>query len=321
MPHATKGRKVALVGCGLVGSTTAFALMQSGLFSEMVLIDRNENRAQGEALDIAHGMPFARPLSLYAGSYQDAADAALIIISAGANQQPGETRRDLVNKNVAIFKEIIPNIMKFGFEGILLIVSNPVDILTYAALKLSGLPHNQVMGSGTVLDTARFQYILAQHLGVDPRNVHAHIIGEHGDSEIALWSTANVSGIAVNDFCEMRGHFKHDESMQRIAEDVRTSAYEIINQKGATYYGIALSIQRICESIIRDEKHILSVSNYQSKGLYSDEDIVLSLPAVVGRAGIECRVPFPMNEDEEKALKISAATLKKIIDQLDLHTA
>ena len=179
-------RKAAIIGCGFVGSSTAFTLMQSGLFSEMVLIDVDRDRAEGEALDIAHGMPFASPMSIYAGDYEDAADADIAIITAGAAQKPGETRLDLVHKNVAIFKSIIPQLTGAGFDGIMLVVSNPVDVLTYAALKLSGLPANRVIGSGTVLDSARFKYILGQHLGVDPRNVHARIIGEHGDSELAV---------------------------------------------------------------------------------------------------------------------------------------
>ena len=212
MAKAANNRKVAFVGCGFVGSATAFALMQSELFTEMVLIDVDRDRAEGEALDIAHGMPFAGPMNIYAGDYDDAADAAIIIVTAGANQQPGETRLDLVHKNVRIFKSIIPEIARRDYQGILLVVSNPVDILTHVALKLSGMPENRVIGSGTVLDTARFKYILGEHLGVDPRNVHARIIGEHGDSEIAAWSTANVSGIPVNDFCELRGHFDDAES-------------------------------------------------------------------------------------------------------------
>ncbi|RNL45057.1 L-lactate dehydrogenase [Paraeggerthella hongkongensis] len=318
MKKSVDGRKVAIIGCGFVGSATAFTLMQSGLFSEMVLVDVDRNRAEGEALDISHGMPFASPMNIYAGDYDDLADAAIVVVTAGANQQPGETRLDLVHKNVGIFKSIIPEIAKRGFGGILLVVSNPVDILTYVALKLSGLPEDRVIGSGTVLDTARFKNILGEHLGVDPRNVHARIIGEHGDSEIAVWSLANVSGIPVNDFCEMRGHFEHEESMQRIAEDVKNSAYEIIAKKKATYYGIAMAVKRICEAIVRDEKPILPVSNYQNGGEYGLDDVVLSLPAVVGKDGIEYRVPAPINEEELAALQASAAKLKDVIAELDL---
>ena len=197
-------------------------------------------------------------------------------------------------------------------------VSNPVDILTHVALKLSGMPEHRVIGSGTVLDTARFKYILGEHLGVDPRNVHARIIGEHGDSEIAVWSTANISGIPVNDFCELRGHFEHDESMQRIAEDVKNSAYEIIAKKKATYYGIAMSVKRICEAIVRDEKPILPVSNFQH-GVHGLRDVVLSMPAVVGKNGIEYQVPAPLSDDELARLHESAKALREVIDGLDLE--
>ncbi|MBR3456739.1 MAG: L-lactate dehydrogenase, partial [Selenomonadaceae bacterium] len=211
-------RKVAIIGCGAVGSASAFALMESGLFSEMVLIDAVQKRAEGEAVDISHGLPFAKPMKIYAGDYKDIADAYVIVVTAGAGQKPGETRLDLVKKNVGIFKSIIPQIVEYNKDGILLIVANPVDILTYAALKLSGFPENRVFGSGTVLDTARLKYMLGEHLRVDSRSVHATIIGEHGDSEIVAWSSANVSGVPVNDFCEMRGHFSHEESMKKIAD-------------------------------------------------------------------------------------------------------
>ena len=310
-------RKVAIVGCGFVGSASAFALMQSGLFSEMVLIDVDRDRAEGEALDIAHGMPFAAPMNIYAGDYADLADAGITVITAGANQAPGETRLDLVNKNVAIFKSIIPQIAELDYQGILLVVSNPVDILTYTALKLSGLPANRVFGSGTVLDTARFKYELGEHLGVDPRNVHAHIIGEHGDSEIAAWSLANVSGIPINDYCELRGHTNHSQNMENIAADVRDVAYRIIKKKRATYYGIAMTVKRICSAITRDEKSVLPVSNYLD-GDYGLNDIVLSMPAVVGVGGIEYKAPIPISENERQQLQASAAALRKVIDGLNL---
>ena len=318
MEREINNRKAAIIGCGFVGSASAFCLMQSGLFSELVLLDANRDKAEGEALDVAHGIPFARPMKIYAGDYDDIADAAIIIVTAGANQKPGETRLDLVQKNVGIFRSIIPEIAKRNFAGILLIVSNPVDILTYTAMKLSGLPEHRVIGSGTVLDTARFKYQLGEHLQVDPRSIHAFIIGEHGDSEIAAWSTANVSGIPVNDFCELRGHFEHDESMQRIAEDVKNSAYEIIAKKKATYYGIAMSVKRICEAIVRDEKPILPVSNFQN-GVHGLHDVVLSMPAVVGKNGIEYQVPAPLSPDELARLHESAKALREVIDGLDLE--
>ena len=310
-------RKAAMIGCGFVGSASAFALMQSGLFSELVLIDANHDKAVGEAMDIAHGLPFAGQMKIYAGDYDDIVDAAVIIVTAGAAQKPGETRLDLVNKNVNIFKSIIPEIAKRNYKGILLIVANPVDILTYTAVKLSGLPENRVIGSGTVLDTARLKYALGEHLEVDSRSVHSFIIGEHGDSEIVAWSSTNVSGIPVNDFCELRGHFNHEEAMHRIADDVKNSAYDIIEKKGATYYGIAMSVKRICECIMRDEKSILPISSMMH-GEYGISDICLSMPTVVGREGVETRVPIQLNEQEESALSASAEQLSKVAAQLDL---
>lgn len=305
-------RKAAVIGCGFVGSATAFSLMQSGLFSEIVLIDADMDRAEGEALDISHGVPFSRHMKIYAGTYEDIVDAAIIIITAGANQKPDETRLDLVHKNVAIFRSIIPEIAKRNCAGILLIVSNPVDILTYTAIKLSGFTENRVIGSGTVLDTARLKYELSEHLCVDSRSIHAFIIGEHGDSEIAAFSSANVSGIALSEFCEMRGHYDHEANTRQIAENVKNSAYEIIQKKKATYYGIASAIRRICEVIIRDEKSILPVSSMMH-GEYGIEDVVLSMPAIVGKYGIETRVPIDLSEEEIEDLKRSAQTLKEFV--------
>ena len=311
MSREVNPRKAAVIGCGFVGSATAFTLMQSRLFSELVLLDVNMEKADGEAKDIAHGIPFAGQMKIYAGTYDDAADAAIIIITAGANQKPGETRLDLVQKNTAIYQSIIPEIVKRDFGGILLIVSNPVDILTYVALKLSGLPEKRVLGSGTVLDTARIKYALGEHLGVDSRSVHSFIIGEHGDSEIAAWSSTNVSGIPLNEFCEMRGHFNHDAAMDAIAEKVKNSAYEIISKKQATYYGIAMSVKRICECIVRNERSILPVSAMMH-GEYGIEDITLSMPAIVGIGGVETHVPIALSEEEAEKLVESAKKLKEV---------
>ena len=312
--NCTNVRKVVMIGCGFVGAACSFAIMQSGLFSEMVLIDADKSKAEGEALDISHGVPFAKPIKIYAGDYDDIKDASLIIVTAGANQKPGETRLDLVKKNISIFKSIIPEIKKRDFNGVLLIVANPVDILTTVAQKLSGLPENKVIGSGTVLDTARLKYELGNHLNVDSRSVHAFIIGEHGDSEIAAWSSANVSGIPLNKFCEMRGHFNHDEAMKRIAENVKNSAYKIIEKKKATYYGVAMAVKRICEAIVRDEKSILPISSLM-KGDFGIEGISLSMPAIVGKDGVECLVPIQLNEEEISKLQQSAQTLKNTLSQ------
>ena len=317
MSSVINPRKVAIIGCGFVGSATAFTLMQSKLFSEMVLLDADYDKADGEAKDIAHGIPFSGQMKIYAGGYDDISDAAIIIITAGANQKPNETRLDLVKKNVRIYKSILPEIARRNYQGILLIVSNPVDILTYTALKLSGIPENRVIGSGTVLDTARLKYALSEHLNVDSRSIHSFIIGEHGDSEVAVWSSANVSGIPLHDFCEMRGHFEHEAAMKEIAENVKNSAYDIIAKKRATYYGIAMAVKRICECIVRDEKSILPVSTIMH-GEYGIEEIVLSMPAIVGAQGVENHVPISLNETEMEQLKISARALKEIAETLDL---
>ncbi|WP_372520757.1 L-lactate dehydrogenase [Candidatus Ruminimicrobiellum ovillum] len=315
--NCTNVRKVVMIGCGFVGAACSFAIMQSGLFSEMVLIDADKSKAEGEALDISHGVPFAKPIKIYAGDYDNIKDASLVIITAGANQKPSETRLDLVKKNISIFKSIIPEIKKRDFNGVLLIVANPVDILTTVAIKLSGLPENKVIGSGTVLDTARLKYELGNHLNVDSRSVHAFIIGEHGDSEIAAWSSANVSGIPLHKFCEMRGHFNHEEAMERIAESVKNSAYEIIEKKKATYFGVAMAVKRICEAIVRDEKSILPISSMM-KGDFGINGISLSMPAIVGKDGVECLVPIQLNEEEISKLQKSAKTLSDTLGQNEI---
>ncbi len=310
-------RKAVMVGCGFVGSASVFALMQSGLFSEIALIDANREKAEGEAMDISHGIPFASQMRIYAGNYDDVKDAGIVIVTAGANQQPGETRLDLVQKNVGIMKKIIPEISSRNFDGILLIVANPVDILTKVALELSGLPENHVIGSGTVLDTARLKYRLSEHLGVDSKSIHAFIIGEHGDSEIAAFSSANVSGVPLSNFCEMRGHFQHKEAEDEIAQKVKDSAYEIIQRKRATYFGVAMAVKRICEVIVRDEKAILPVST-SMHGAYGIKDVVLSMPCIVGADGIEAQVPIVLNDEETKKLQDSAKILRETLDTLEL---
>ncbi len=316
--HYVDSRKVAVIGCGFVGSTIAFALMQSGLFSEMVLIDVDKKKAEGEALDIGHGILYARPMKIWAGEYEDIADAAIVIITAGANQKPGETRLDLVHKNIGILRHIMPEVTKYNKTGIILMVANPVDILTYAALKISGLPENRVIGSGTVLDTARLKYEMGELLEVDSRGVHAFIVGEHGDSEIAAWSSANVSGVPLKDFCKIRSDIDSNkllkETTDEIAERVKNSAYEIIERKQATYYGIAMAVKRICEVIVRDEKSVLPISSMMH-GEYGLTDVVLSMPAIVGENGVEHVVPVSLDEEEQKKLWNSAQVLKEIQKQ------
>lgn len=310
-------RKVAVIGCGFVGSSIAFNLIQRGLFSEMVLIDANQDKAEGEAMDLSHGLPYTATMDIHVGNYDDIADCALVIVTAGANQKPGETRIDLIDKNVAILKHIVPEISKRNYEGILMIVSNPVDVLTYAAYKISGFPAHRVIGSGTVLDTARLKNLLGEHLDVDSRNVHAVIIGEHGDSELAVWSGANVSGIPLHHFCELRGHFDHEGSMQRLYEGVRDSAYEIIARKGATYYGIAMAVGRIAEGIVRDEHAVLPISVVLD-GEYGLDGLCLSIPSIVGKDGVHKVLEIPLDESEYAALHASADRLREVIAHLDL---
>ncbi len=309
-------RKVVIIGCGFVGSTIAYTLMIKGLFSKMVLIDANKERAEGEAMDISHGLLFSHPMDIIAGDYDDIADANMIIITAGANQKPGETRLDLVKKNTAIFATIIPEIKKRNYKGIILVVANPVDILTKVAQDMSGLPEGHVFGSGTVLDTARLRYLLGEHLQIDPRSIHAFIIGEHGDSEIPVWSSANVAGVPIHEFCEMRGFFNHDQSMRDIGENVKNSAYEIIQKKKATYYGIGMAISRICSAVMRDEESILPVST----SLHNDfgiDGVTVSMPAIVGGNGVERIVPISLSYEENKKLSASAELLKSTLASLD----
>lgn len=310
-------QKAAIIGCGFVGSSSAFSLISKGLFSELVLVDANKEKAEGEAMDLSHGRPYVAPMKIYAGDYDDIADCGLIIITAGASQKPGETRLDLVNKNVAIFKTIIPEITKRNFEGNLMIVANPVDVLTYVALKLSGYPKERVFGSGTVLDSARFRYLLGEHLQVDSKSVHAVIIGEHGDSELAVWSSANVSGIQVNDFCELRGHFAHEESMEKIYQTVRDSAYEIIKKKGATYYGVAMAVGRIAEAVVKNSHSVLPITSLL-EGQYGIEDVCVSVPTIVSKNGAEQVLEIPLNDEELAKLQESAKELHKVLEGLDL---
>ena len=309
-------QKCAVIGCGAVGATTAYTLLGSGLFSELVLLDIDQKKAEGEAMDIAHGVPFVRPVNVYAGDYPDLADAGLVIITAGAAQSPGETRIDLVRKNVKIFRSIVPQIVRCNRDAILLVVANPVDILTYVTLKLSGFPASRVIGSGTVLDTARFKYLLGEHLEVDPRNIHAFIIGEHGDTELPVWSSANGSGIDLADFCKVCGKCADMAGLHGIYEEVKNSAYRIIERKGATNYAIAKAVRRIAEAIVRDENSVLPVSGL-ADGHYGLHDLCLGLPAIVGREGIKQILDFPLDEAEHRALEASAAALSDVLAEIE----
>ena len=310
-------RKVAIIGCGFVGSSIAFSLMQRGLFTEMVLLDVDEAKAEGEAMDLSHGLPYIASMDIRAGTYDDIGDCALVVIAAGVNQKQGETRLDLIGKNVAILKNIIPQITSRGFEGILLIVSNPVDVLTYAAYRISGYPKRRVIGSGTVLDTARLKYLLGERLRVDSRSVHAFIIGEHGDSELAVWSGANVSGVDLPAFFQLQGQKDAQTALQEIYEGVRDSAYEIIARKGATYYGIAMAVARIADSIVKDERAVLPVS-VLLEGQYGLQGLCLSIPSIIGRNGLEQVLEIPLDQGERRALECSAQQLRKVIREMEL---
>ncbi len=303
-------KKIGIVGCGFVGSTIAYTLMESELFNEMVLIDAREEKARGEALDLSHCLPFLSQMQIYDGTYGALENASIVIVAAGVNQKEGETRIDLLGRNVKIFREIIERITEVNRECILLIVTNPVDILTYASLQLSGFDPHRVIGSGTVLDTARLKYLVGHRLGVDSRNVHSFIIGEHGDSELAVWSSANVSGIDIDEYCKLHGSSLSE--LVPLFDYVKNSAYDIIRAKGATYYAIAQSTKRIVKSIVSDEDSILPVSTLVN-GHYGLSDICLSVPAVIGREGVKQVLDIPLNDDEMRRLRLSAETISQSI--------
>lgn len=312
-----KTNKISIIGAGFVGSTTAFALMNQNVASEIVIVDINNDKAQGEAMDLGQGQVFVSPVKIVAGDYPDTKDSDVVIITAGMAQKPGETRIDLVNRNIEIYKQMIPQIVKYNPDSILLVVSNPVDILAQITYQLSGFPAERVIGSGTVLDTARFQSILANRFEVDARNIHANIIGEHGDSEIATWSLTTIAGLTIDQYCKMMNIDFNQEMAESITYDVKTAAYEIINRKGYTNYAVALAITRIVEAILRDERSILTVSTLQS-GDYGIDDVYISVPTIIGRSGVQHVVEVPYSSAEVSALQESAKMLKDIIDASNL---
>jgi len=310
--------RVAVVGLGNVGASFAYALLLSGLASEIVLIDANHAKAEGEAMDLNHAVPFAKPTRIWAGSYEDCAGAAVTVIAAGANQKPGETRLDLVHKNAKIFQSIVPQVVKNNPNGILLIATNPVDVLTFISYKISGLPAERVIGSGTILDTARFRYLLSQHFDVDARSVHGFIIGEHGDTEVPVWSMANIAGMRLADYCQAHNMKCEQSDLDELFRQTRDAAYEIIQRKGATYYAVAAGLMRIVEAILRDQSTVLSVSSLVH-GQYGLKDVCLSLPTVVSHRGIERVLQLVLSEDEREQLEKSASVLKTTIDLLNVQ--
>ncbi len=314
--HSTR---IAIVGVGNVGATCAYALLLRGLATEIVLIDVNKAKAEGEVMDLNHTVPFAHPTRIWAGDYADCAGAAVTIITAGAATiKPGQTRLDLAQTNAAIYREIVPEVARHNPEGILLVAGNPVDAMTFAAWKLSGLPSQRVIGSGTILDTARFRYLLSQHFGVDSRSVHAFIIGEHGDSEVPVWSLANIAGMHLQDFCVARGMVYDQAAMDDIFRQTRDAAYAIMELKGSTYYAIGAGLAEIVEAILRDQSTVLSVSSLV-RDYCGISNVYLSLPAALGQGGVEWILPMNLQPEEADALCESAHVLRKIIEQLKLE--
>lgn len=309
------GRKIAIIGVGSVGASVAYALAVTGVANELVLVDVNRRRAEGEAMDLAHAAAFIKPVEIYAGDYGDCRDASIIVFTAGANQKPGETRLDLLQKNCAILRETLPRVMPLREGAILIIVANPVDVLTYAALKITGLTQERVLGSGTALDSSRFRHALSNHLGAASRNIHAYVVGEHGDSEVLLWSHAYIAGTGTDDYCRLAGLPPVDR--EAVDRSVRKAGYEIISRKGATYYAISLAVKQICEAVLRDENTILTVSGLID-GIYGIEGCCLSLPCLVNAGGKRRPLELLLAPEEEKALFRSAEVLKEAISSVKL---
>ena len=308
--------KIAIVGCGNVGASFAFALSINGSAREIVLIDKNENLSRGESMDLNHGASFIKPVAISYAGYEACEGADIVVITAGAKQKSGQTRTDLVQANADIFTQIIPAITKHAKDAILLIVSNPVDVLTYITLKLSGLPQSRVLGSGTVLDSSRLRFLVGKHCNVDPRNVHAYIIGEHGDTELPVWSHANIAGMVLKEYCPLcNSKCDYNRELDDIFKQVKSAAYEIINTKGATCYAIALSLVRIVEAIIRDENSVLPVSTLIDD-YYGINDICLSVPSIVGKSGVKKFLKLQLSETEQAQLKGSADSLKAVLNSV-----
>jgi L-lactate dehydrogenase len=313
----TRGSKIAIVGAGSVGTTFAYSLLIRGLFSQIVLIDADAERAKGEAMDLNHGLPFAEPVNIWAGDYPDCENADIVAITVGGARKSGQSRLELAMNNFEIMKQVVAKITEYNKKCILLIVTNPLDAMTYAALKLSDFPITKVIGSGTVLDTARLRYSLGEYLRVDARNVHAYIIGEHGDSEVPVWSLANVAGIRLKDYCPLCKLPYDTDAFDELFLKVKNAGNEIIKRKGRTNYGVGLSLTKIVESIIRNENSILTVSCYL-ENYQGVSDVCLSVPVVVNRDGIREIITLPLDENEKEAFRKSAEIIKEINKSLGL---
>jgi L-lactate dehydrogenase len=309
-------RKVVIIGAGSVGATFCYALAQSGLADEIVLTDRNENLMKGQVLDLVHGQPFFPTVAIRSGTIDDCSDAQVVVITAGAAQKPGETRLQLIKKNADITGSIAEEIARSNCKGVMIIVSNPVDVLTFVALKRSGWAKGRIIGSGTVLDSSRFRYLLSYHCGVDVHNVHAYILGEHGDSEFAAWSMTNVAGINIDEYCPVCGKCSGWKKQRKVIEQqVRDSAYHIINYKGSTQFAVGLALVKITESILRSQNSILTVSTLLEDD-FGIKDVCISVPCVVSGNGVTRIVESPLSPTELESLSDSANVLKKAIDSL-----
>src|SRR4051812_29442614 len=312
--------KIGIVGCGMVGSTSAYALVMSGVGREIVLVDLNRARAEAEANDIYHAVPFAHPLTVRAGDYPDLAGAQVVVIAGGVAQKPGETRLQLLQRNAEVFRQIVPSILRHASHTVLLVVTNPVDIMTHLAAHFAaefGVAHTRVIGSGTTLDTARFRALLGRHFGVDAHHVHAYVLGEHGDSEVLAWSQATIAGLNLTDFAKVHGKPLSDPERDLIDENVRRAAYQIIAGKGATYYGIGSAVARIVNVLLHDQRAILSICT-RIVGVPECDGVTLALPHLVGGEGAMATIPLPLNAAERKALSRSTALLREAIESLKL---
>lgn len=313
-------RKVAIIGTGAVGSTFAYALAQSGLAEEIVLIDRNRDLVRGQVLDLEHGQPFFPSVSIREGGASDYADARLIVITAGSAQQPGETRLQLLKKNAGVVQSIVGDVVDQNTDAVLLIVSNPVDVMTHVAIRHAGAPQGRIFGSGTVLDSSRLRYFIGEHCGVDTHNVHAYMLGEHGDSEFAAWSMTHIGGMQIGAFCPICGKCADWRAeLAAIEQNVRNSAYHIIDYKGTTCFAVGLALVRIAGAVLRGEKSVLTVST-MIEGEFGLQDVCLSVPCIVSDNGVEKIIQSRLPDDEIAALKKSASVLAEAIAQLDRET-
>jgi len=306
-------RKVVIVGTGFVGTSIAYAMINQGVANELVLIDVNQEKAEGEALDLLDGMAWGeKNVSVWSGTYEECKDANLVILTAGVNQKPGQTRLDLVKTNAAITRQIVKEVMASGFDGIFVVASNPVDILTYLTWQESGLPASRVVGTGTTLDTTRFRKEIALKLAVDPRSVHGYILGEHGDSEVAAWSHTTVGGKPIMEYVE-KDHRLEENDLTVLADKVKNAAYEIIDRKKATYYGIGMSTTRIVKAILNNEQAVLPVSAYLN-GEYGEEDIFTGVPSIVDENGVREIIDLSITPQEKSMFHQSVSELKAVLD-------